>query len=206
MGFPNASEISDTFLIIYKDYGLIVIFLASFVEGLFILSMYLPGSLVIILSAFALGFDFITLLKIGLISILGFTAVNVVNYYLGKYGYYKLLLKIGGEETLEKTKSDFKKNSLKTIFLTSFHPNFLAITMIVAGITNSNLIKVLFQSILSLIFWITLWMTVVSVFFQDKRVSFTENKYQVYYFVIVIAVWGFVKCIIEYYKNRNSQK
>lgn len=202
-GLPKTSILSEFFLSQYEQYGILIIVVASFLEALFILSIYVPASLVIVLSAFALGFEIETLLKIGLLSLIGFTIANVLNYYLGRYGYYKILLKLGGKQSIEKIQKDFINYPLKTIFFTSFHPNFLAITMISAGIAKSNLLKVLLQSTISLIFWISIWMTVIYVFFKDNQFSFTENENQVLYFVAVIFIWGLVKCILSYLKERK---
>lgn len=201
---PNSMEISDYFIHLYETYGLIIIVLAAFLEGLFMLSMYLPASLVIVLSAFALGFDIWTLTKIGLLSILGFTCVNILNYYLGRYGYHKLLLKLGGKESIKKIQSDFNNNQFKTIFLTAFHPNFLAITMVSAGIAKSNLLKVIIQSVISLIFWISLWMSLIIFLFKDSKLDLTENENIGYYFVLILFLWGLSKCIISYIKKNNT--
>ncbi|MCI5050851.1 MAG: VTT domain-containing protein [Candidatus Pacebacteria bacterium] len=203
LGLPNAIVVSEFFLNQYEKYGFWIILLAAFLEALFILSIYIPASLVIVLSAFALGFDIQTLLKIGVISILGFMLANILNYYLGKFGYYKLLLKLGGNQSVEKIQNDFSQNPNKTIFFTSFHPNFLAITMISAGIAKSNLLKVIFQSLISLIFWISLWMSVIYIFFKDSQISFTENENQAFYFVGILILWGVAKCIISAIKNRK---
>lgn len=204
LNLPNSSIISDFFINKYSEYGLIIIFFAAFLEGLFMLSIYLPGSLVIVLSAFALGFDIKTLFQIGIISLAGFSSVNIINYYLGRYGYYKILLKLGGKSSIDKVQNDFNKHPFKTIFLTSFHPNFLAITMISAGISKSNLLKTLLQSIVSLIFWITLWMSIVYIFFKDSSISFTENDNQTYYLIGIILLWGIMKCFLSYKKNKSN--
>lgn len=198
LGLPNSSEISQSFINVYKEYGLVIIFIAAFLEALFVISMYLPASLVIVLSAFAFGFDTRILFQIGILSLLGFTLANVVNFYLGKYGYYKILLKLGGKKSILKVQRDFQKHSFKTIFLTAFHPNFLAITMISAGITKSNLFRVLLQSMVSLVFWITTWMVLITILLKDSLGSLTENNNTVCYFLIIIIVWGIIKCIRGY--------
>ncbi len=193
-GLPNTTEIANYFTIQYENYGLIIIIIAAFLEGLFMLSMYLPASLVIVLSAFTLGFDTFTLTKIGLLSILGFTIANIFNYYLGQFGYYKILLKLGGQDSITKVQKDFNENPIKTIVFTAFHPNFLAITMVSAGIAKANLFKTILWSIVSLIVWIALWMSLIILLFKSRKLEIAESDYIGYYFVLILVIWGLFKC------------
>jgi len=205
-GLFNSKSLSEFFIDSYTSYGLVIILLASFIEALFIISIYLPASLVIVLSAFALGFDLITLVSIGGLSIIGFTIANIINYYLGRYGYYRVLLKLGGRSSIKKVEEDFNNNQFKTIFLSSFHPNFLAITMVYAGISKSNLGKVIFQSIISLVFWVSLWMLIITLLFKNYDYNINESNTTGYYFIVIIFLWGLFKCILKYSKFRANLK
>ena len=138
-----------------------------------------------------------------MLSILGFTCANILNYYLGKHGYYKLLVMLGGDKNMKKVQTDFNKNQFKTVFLSAFHPNFLAITMVSAGIAKSNIIKVTLQSIVSLVFWVFLWMFLVTIFFKDSKIELSENDNLGYYFILIIFLWGLVKCLINNYRMKT---
>ena len=199
----NPLSISQSFQNLYLEYGLIIILIAAFLEGLFMLNIYIPASFVIVLSAFALGFDFSTLLIINILSIAGFSIANILNYYLGYAGYYKLLLNLFGNDFVIKEQDSFKKNQFKTIFFSSFHPNFLAISMVSAGISRVNLLKVIFQSIVSLFFWISLWMTLFYVFFKDVEITEVANEESSIIFLAIIFLWGIIKCLTAFYKKNE---
>src|SRR5688572_18781666 len=86
----NISEFIDYSKTLFNNYGLLIIIVAAFIESFFMIGLYLPGSAVILLSVITSDYSASSLFKIGLYSLLGFTIANIANYYLGKFGYYKV--------------------------------------------------------------------------------------------------------------------
>lgn len=198
---PDPTEIARISSSLYEKYGLWVLLISSFAEGLFMISLYFPGSFVIVFAVIVFGNNSVQLLFVALISIVGFTLANIINYYLGKYSYYSFLLKLGRQDIVEKMQIRFQKSSMRTILFTAFHPNFLAIACICAGIANYNLGKLILQSIFALSLWVSLWTSIVAIFISKINI---EDPNSAVYFLILLICWGLGLCIFDYYKKRKN--
>ncbi len=105
----------------------LTVFVGALVEGLLLINWYLPGSLVIVLGVvFARDTGASVVVTVSLV-ILAFFITSVVNYALGKYGWYRLLLRFGLREPLERAQTKVEKSGLPVIFSTYFHPNLIFI-------------------------------------------------------------------------------
>jgi len=163
--------------------------------------MYFPGSLAIALAVYTLGKTPLDLLYIGLISFASFLLANICNYFLGKYGYYKLLLLIGKKDTIDKMQSTMLKHGKKTFFLTGFFPNFIAITSVCAGISNINVFKTIKLQAISLLFWVTVWTIVGSLII--KHINLQDNN-QSLYILAAIFLWGVYLVVKENIKSKKK--
>ena len=80
------------------------------------LSFYLPGSFVIVLAVIVSDKSIYSLTLLGASSWVGFTIANVCNYYLGRFGYFRVLLFLGKNKLIEDMKKWLDKNASKTLF------------------------------------------------------------------------------------------
>lgn len=187
LGLPFPSEITIYIVNWFNLYGYWILLLAAFIEGIFVIGMYFPGSLVIALAVYSLGQTPIDLFCIGAISFISFLAANIFNYYIGRYGYYEFLLLIGGKDSITKMQETMNKYGNKTFLITGFFPNFIAITSICAGIAKLDFIKTVIQLSISLFFWVTIWIIVGSLII--KHVDLQDNN-QSLYILGVIFLWA----------------
>ncbi len=185
----------------FNQYGLWLLFFAALIEGFFVIGMYFPGSLAIALAVYTLGKTPIDLFYIGGISFIAFLIANILNYYLGKYGYYKFLLLIGKKKTIDKMKNTMLKHGNRTFFFTGFFPNFIAITSVCAGISNLNILKTIYLQATSLLFWVTVWTITGS--FIIKQVNLQDNN-QSLYILGVIFLWGVYLVVKENIKTKRN--
>jgi membrane protein DedA with SNARE-associated domain len=202
---PSPSELTQLIVSWYQSYGLLIVFISAIAESLFMLSIYLPGSLAIVLAVYSLGHSVEYLFLIGLYVSIGFTISNVMNYYLGKYGYYKLLLFFNQNKVIDNMHKQLDKNGLVTIFTSAIHPNFLAVTMVCLGISGINFRKSIFLSILAVMFWVSIWTCVASI--VVKEINFQDSN-QFLYLVAVFLVWGLflvLKNQIRIYRSNKSK-
>lgn len=198
--FPQPEELAQYIVKSYEQYGLVIVFVSAIIESLFMLGIYLPGSLAIVLAVFSLGNNNYNLFYIGSLAVFGFTVSNIINYFLGKYGYYRLLLFFNQQEIIDKMQKRLEKNSWRTIFLTSFHPNFLAITMVCLGIGKINLFKSIFSSTVSLIFWVTLWTFIAS---KAVKTINLQDSNQSLYLLGLFFIWGIFLIVRENIKSQE---
>lgn len=186
----------------YERHGLIIIVIAALLESLFMLGAYLPGSFAIVLSVILSDKTPTSLFLIGMASWIGFNIANIINYFLGKYGYYRVLLFLGKKSSIEKMKKWFELKEIKTIFWTSIHPNFLSLCIVAAGIAKARFQRIIFISAIALAFWITVWIIIASPFLKKIDVAETDISW---YIVLILFLWGVINIIIEHYrKGRTS--
>lgn len=198
---PSPLELSHIIERWFNQYGLWLLFFAALVEGLFVIGMYFPGSLSIALAVYTLGKTTLDLFYIGSIAYSAFLIANILNYYLGRYGYYRFLLLINGRNTIDKMQSTMLKHGNWTFFLTGFFPNFIAITSVCAGISKMSIFKTITFQVTSLLFWVTVWTIIGS--FVIKRVNLQDNN-QSFYILTVIFLWGVFLVFKEYIKSKKQ--
>ena len=79
---PTPEKLNASLRNLYLDYGLIIVLISAVIESLFIIGIYLPGSLAIILAVYYMGTDVNALFNIGLICYFGFLLSFFLNYQL----------------------------------------------------------------------------------------------------------------------------
>jgi len=119
---------------LYNSYGLLGLFIASFLEGVVYLGLYFPGSVIIALSVILSNGSFLELLIISLIVALALTLTSIINYLLGK--------------SISKKKVKENKKFSKGIIFSIIHPNVLAFYFFNLGIKKNGFWKVLFVPLL----------------------------------------------------------
>jgi membrane protein DedA with SNARE-associated domain len=201
LNLPSIPEMLVFFKELLIKYGLIVLILASFCEAFFMLNFYLPGSFVIVLSVLVSDKSFPSLAQVALFSWIGFVLANVINFYLGKLGYYKVLLFLGKKNTVENMKSWLSKNKNKAFFLSAIHPNFLAIAIVCAGIARSSFLQTISVSSLYLFFWIAIWLIIATPLLKEVSI---EDPNQSWYIVSFFIIWGIINIGREQLKSIKS--
>lgn len=145
----------------YAAYGYWVVLIGALAEGFLFLNWYVPGSIVVVMGVvFASQNNQNVFLIVGII-ILGFFITSIINYVLGRFGWYHVFMKLGLKQPLERVKSRVKNKGLPIIFSTYFHPNIGALTSTSAGILQLNFAKFVLYSILALMVWNSVWGVVV---------------------------------------------
>ena len=114
----------------YNDFGLIGVFITSFLEGLAYIGLYIPGTTILFLAVIFSDGSFLSLLFISLVITLSLTIVSIVNYFMGMY--------FGN-----KRKKELKKHGVeKSLFLSVIHPNLLAFYFFNRGLKKKEFWKV----------------------------------------------------------------
>jgi membrane-associated protein len=181
---PTYSEIVAEAKNLFAEYGYWVIFMAAIAEGLLLANWYLPGSVVVVMGAILAMESGQSPVWAVLVIILGFFLTTLFNYFLGRYGWYKLLLKFGLKEHLDKASNRLEKHGPKVILASYFHPNVGAFTATGAGILKLNFWTFLFYSVIALFFWNAFWGTVVVLWGPSILDIITYQN-----LLIVLGVW-----------------
>lgn len=193
LGLPTSEELIELAKAYYLQYGYLIVFLGALAEGLLAVNYYLPGSFVIVLGVtFNQGHLFAAAALVGL-AMLGFFLTYIVDYALGRYGWYRFLLFLGLGSYLKKMEQRVERHGLPIIFSTYFHPNIGALTATAAGMLQLPFRQFLVYSALATFGWNALWGTVVY-FLGPAALDFLTVN--VWLLIIPLVIWlviGFIR-------------
>ncbi|MBI1309128.1 MAG: hypothetical protein GC129_04660 [Proteobacteria bacterium] len=136
LGIPELAELTTTAQTWFAHYGFPILFISAFLEALYMVNFYFPGSLIIVLAVLLSPKTFSALALVTAICWLAFMAANLVNYALGRYGFYRLFNFLGAEDMLRRTSKFLARYGHLTTFLAAFHPNWLALVMVCYGMSR----------------------------------------------------------------------
>lgn len=145
----------------FNKYGLAVVIVSSFIEGLLIVGLYFPGSMVFFLGLLAAGNDPVQVAQVAGFAIIGIWAAYVVNFYIGRFGWYHLFTAVGLRDSLESAKRKLDRNGISAIAMTFWHPNIGAVVATAAGVLDLPVKVFLPASLLAVAFWLSFWSVVV---------------------------------------------
>lgn len=195
---PTYGEINAWVKTFFDDHGYGVVFLGALAEGILFLNWYLPGSVVVVMGVALARETGLNAPYMVFLITLGFFITAIINYALGKYGWYRIFLKLGLKDTLEKTRRRVEKHGLKIVFGTYFHPNVGALTATSAGILQLPFFRFLAYSALALAAWNALWGIVV--YFSGPAIVEIVNFNNM---LIVLSSWLGIMLIVFIWKKRK---
>ena len=181
----------------FGAYGLWLVFFGAIIEGFLLLGQYFPGGLIIFLGVITAGNDLKRVVFVVSIVCFSFLIAYSLNYLVGKYGWYKLLVKFGLKDSLEEAKRKLIKHEFNAIFLSYWEPNLASITATAAGILFIPFKRFFFFSVISVIFWNTFWGTLVHSLGQDA-IKIMGIKYV----LVIFSFW----ILILLLKKKFSKK
>jgi len=167
---------------LYSSYGLIGLFIASFLEGIIYLGLYFPGSFIVALAVFLSDGTFISLISIALVVALAVTITSIINYILGRY-------------VISRRNKHFRKSKVasKGLFLSMLHPNFLAFYFFNEGIEKRNPLKILLVPIIMVPYGLLL--AYILYFFKSSLKTAVENPYVM---ISAILIWFTIALILQH--------
>jgi membrane protein DedA with SNARE-associated domain len=178
LNLPSAEEFVNLARDYYGRYGYTVVFVAALIEGLLFINWYFPGSAVAVIGVvFAKEAGLSVAFTVFLI-MLAFFITSLINYALGKYGWYRLFLRFGLEKPLAKAHQRVERVGLPLVFFSSVHPNISALTATSCGVLSLSFRDFCFYSAIGLAFWGTLWGVII------------------YYFGSQLIAWGTVNAMV----------
>lgn len=171
LGLPGVEVLTELAKGFFEHYGLIVLYVAAVIESLFMISFYFPGSFVVVLAILVSDRSFLSLAVIVLIGWVSVLTATVINYWLGKEGFYRLLLHLGSKRDVDDMQAWLEKRGRWAIFFSAVHPNILAVTNICMGIARTGLFKTLALSFIAIAFWIPAQVYILGFVLPDPKES-----------------------------------
>ena len=154
---PSGTEIIAFFEQYYIVYGYPLVFLFSILETIFGLSWQVPGTFIVLLATFYARQGILSLPYVLVLAMIGWFIGDNLNYFLGKYGWYRFFLWLGMGKGLEKGEELMKKYDKKALFFGHVIPAFATFVSTAAGVLGVPYKKYLIFISFSIIFWVLVW-------------------------------------------------
>ena len=185
---PGPSEIFLFLENIYLSYGLMGLFIASFLEGIVYFGLYFPGSFIVALAVIFSDGTFSSLLLISIVVAIALTATSAINYLLGR--------RIPRNNENKELFQENKRWISGGILASALHPNALAFYFFNSGIKKRSLWRVLLVPIIMVPYGLTLAYFLYSV--KDGLKTFIENPILM---ISAILVWIIIAFLLEIFKK-----
>lgn len=201
-GFPQGDELLAVLRGYFGRYGLWIVFIAALAEGFLIVGQYFPGGTVIFLGVISVGHDMPRVIEVVAVVSLAFIISYTLNYLVGKYGWYRLFLKFGLRNVIERSKEKLIRRGLHAVMFSYWEPNLASVAATAAGIIQAPFRKFFFYNVVDVVFWDAFWGTII-VLLGQKALKFMGLKYV----VIIISVWTLIIFAKNHFsKNKKLQK
>ena len=187
----------------FDRYGVPALFFGAFLEGLLLIGSYFPGVFVIFLGVLVADSSGDAIFAV-FISTLGLVLAHISNYFLGKYGWYKLLTKLGMKDAIEQSKIKLEKRGLWAIPLSYWLPSIGALTNTAVGILGIPFKKFIICSITSSIFWYSVVGFIVYRSGESALEVAGGGAGNIYVFLIM-GVWIAGLILFDFLKRRHNK-
>ncbi len=181
---PSEGELLTATEDIFIRYGLYIVVLGAFLEALMLVGWYVPGGTVVLLGVIFARGDIERVIWVVILGSLGLLAGYIINYILGKYGWYRLGVKLGLAASLEDAQRRLENHGAKAIFFTYWQPGLASLTSTAAGILHMPFKKFVTYSVPSLLFWDSAW-GLVAFYFGDEAFEIISLRFM----LVLLMVW-----------------
>jgi membrane protein DedA with SNARE-associated domain len=199
LGLPTDEQMLIVVREWFLKYGLSIVFISALIEGFLLLGQYFPGGFIIFLGVISAGKNVFRATEVVLVVCCAFFIAYTLNYWVGKYGWYKLLIKFGLGQQLEKSKNTLTKQGLNTIFFSYWEPNLASLTATAAGILHIPLGKFLLYSSMGIILWNIFWGVLVYTLGESAL-----NIVGLKWVLIIFVLWIGVILLKKYFFDKRS--
>lgn len=180
-------QIITHFASLYARYGYEIIFLGALLEALVVINFFVPGVTIVVLGAVFARSGQVHLTYGILSAIAGATLGFIIDFFLGYFGFYHIINKLGYASALTKAKKQLERSSVRTFALGFIHPNIGSFVSTAAGITRMNFGNFFVLTICSTTAWLSFWGMLVFAFGRVFLAILT--KYTVLLALFVLSVW-----------------
>lgn len=156
-GGPSQHELIALARRYFAEHGYWVVFLGAFGEGLLVANWYFPGSVVVVVGVVFCRQGALELGWVFTLIVLGFWLTALIDYCLGRYGWYVLFWRLGLERPLERTRQRLVQRGYRIVIIMYIHPNFGALAATGSGILRIPLLPFAASSLAGILFWNALW-------------------------------------------------
>ena len=160
-GLPTDERMQDIIRAYFDHYGLLIVLVGAFIEGVLLFGQYFPGGFIIFFGVVSASGNVFRATEVVGVVCISFFLAYYLNYLMGKYGWYKLFIRFGLGRWIEDAKKKLVKQELNAILSTYWEPNLASITATAAGILQIPRPRFFLYSAIGILIWETFWGVVV---------------------------------------------
>ena len=183
-----------------ESYGLWILFLGAFLESILLVGFYFPGSVLIFLGVGLAPTPmdaFFAVICVDAAMVCG----QSVNYFLGKYGWHKLFMKLGMKSGIESAQVKMQQNDVRYIAYTFWHAGLAAFTATAAGVLQIGYKRFVVMAVVALAFWNTLWGVLV---YSLGEKSLALVNFQTVF--IMIGIWVLFELVMLLVRKKTKER
>lgn len=184
---PTPNELISHAASLYERFGYEVIFTGAALEAMVLINLVVPGITAVALGAVFARSGQTDLAYVIAAASLGAMLGYILDFFLGYFGFGKILKKIGQESVLNKARQNLEKSGIKSFGLGFVHPDVGSFMALAAGTLRMKFIEFMILSVLSTVFWVSFWGLVI--FALGDIFLIVLTKYFSILVVMLISAW-----------------
>lgn len=157
---PSADVFTDRIGAWIYTYGAPILFISALAEGMLLVGGYFPGIFVITISVITARTPYEAAFSV-LVGSAGLFVAHMINYALGRFGWYRILVRFGLSSSVTQARARLEKRGAVAIFLSYWMPSLAALTDTAAGIMHLPFFRFALWSLAGVLFWDTVAGTVM---------------------------------------------
>ncbi len=200
LAIPSSEDLINIVLSEFGELNLWAVFFIALIEGFLFLGQYFPGGIIVFFSIISAQGDLVRISALVLVISVSFVIAYSLNYFVGRYGLYKIFNKIGFGNAIKSSQKKILKKASTAIAISYEDPNLASITATASGIVRLPFKKFLILSIIWALFWNIFW--AIAIYFLGEA---TLKLIGVNYIYFIALVW-MALIIFRFFISKHKEK
>ena len=154
---PQGPALFDSVAAAFRSYGFLFVVVSALIEGLLVINLYFPGSLVILIGVTAFREQpAMVVLLVAMVAVAFFLA-TVINYCIGYFGLHALIRRLKVAAQIEKVSQWYQRFGRWFVPISFFHPNLSAFVSVACGRDRVSPYQFFSVAFVSITLWNAFW-------------------------------------------------
>ncbi len=200
---PSEEVLAEALRSQFEKFGLPILFFSSILEGMLLLGNYFPGVFVIFLGVIVAETIPEAIIAVAVVTG-GLIIAHLGNYALGRYGWYRLLVRFGLRGAIEKAKENLVRRGPIAILGSYWLPSVGALTDTAAGIMHMPFRTFIRYSLISTVLWDIAAGVLVYSFKDFALKAGTPGPTGMFIMYGLLGAWALIVVSMDFYRRRRE--
>jgi membrane protein DedA with SNARE-associated domain len=185
---PSMAMLVDILQDLFLQYGLIIVFVAAFLESLFLIGNYFPGTLILAFSIATTSHSLYHAVAMSIVIATAMLCGYSLDYLLGKYAGEKMIKKFNLEKEIQSYKVKIEENSIWSFFTLYVLPGFGSLFSVSAGAMKISYSKYMSFLMPTVLFWNVVWV-LGGFIFGEQLLTLIKSGYFGYAIIAIFIIY-----------------